>query len=130
MPYDEGGRLSELHDLAGEMEREETAEGVRVRARVPAAWPCPASSAFAGERRPGRPVRLRFARLSPTTPARPTRAHHGDAGYDLRAAEGAVLGPGERGERGDGRGGGNTRTATRDSCSRAPAWPHATASRW
>jgi GTP-binding protein HflX len=37
LPYDEGGRLSELHDVAGEMEREDTAEGVRVRARVPAA---------------------------------------------------------------------------------------------
>ena len=36
LPYDEGGRLSELHDLAGEMEREETPAGVRVRARVPA----------------------------------------------------------------------------------------------
>jgi len=36
VPYAEGGRLSELHDLAGEMEREETAEGVKVRARVPA----------------------------------------------------------------------------------------------
>ncbi len=37
VPYAEGGSLSELHDVAGEMEREETAEGVRVRARVPAA---------------------------------------------------------------------------------------------
>ena len=37
VPYAEGGSLSELHDLAGEMEREETAEGVRVSARVPAA---------------------------------------------------------------------------------------------
>jgi GTP-binding protein HflX len=37
VPYAEGGRLSELHDVAGEMEREDTAEGVRVRARVPAA---------------------------------------------------------------------------------------------
>jgi GTP-binding protein HflX len=36
VPYGEGGRLSELHDLAGEMEREDTAEGVRVKARVPA----------------------------------------------------------------------------------------------
>jgi GTP-binding protein HflX len=35
VPYDEGGSLSELHDLAGELEREDTAEGVRVRARVP-----------------------------------------------------------------------------------------------
>jgi len=37
LPYAEGGSLSELHELAGEMEREDTAEGVRVRARVPAA---------------------------------------------------------------------------------------------
>jgi GTP-binding protein HflX len=36
VPYDEGGRLSELHDLAGEMEREDTPGGVHVRARVPA----------------------------------------------------------------------------------------------
>jgi len=37
VPYDEGSRLSELHDVAGEMEREDTAEGVVVHARVPAA---------------------------------------------------------------------------------------------
>jgi GTP-binding protein HflX len=37
VPFDEGGTLSELHDLAGELERTDTAEGVRVRARVPAA---------------------------------------------------------------------------------------------
>jgi GTP-binding protein HflX len=36
VPYQEGGRLSELHDVAGEMEREDTAAGVRVKARVPA----------------------------------------------------------------------------------------------
>ncbi len=42
VPYDEGGSLSELHDVAGEMEREDTADGVRVRARVPVA----ASSRF------------------------------------------------------------------------------------
>jgi GTP-binding protein HflX len=36
VPYEEGGSLSELHDLAGELEREDTADGVRVRARVPA----------------------------------------------------------------------------------------------
>jgi GTP-binding protein HflX len=37
LPYEEGGTLSELHDVAGELERTDTAEGVRVRARVPAA---------------------------------------------------------------------------------------------
>jgi GTP-binding protein HflX len=36
VPYDQGGSLSELHELAGDMERSDTAEGVRVRARVPA----------------------------------------------------------------------------------------------
>jgi GTPase len=36
VPYDEGGSLSELHDVAGDMERNDTAEGVRVKARVPA----------------------------------------------------------------------------------------------
>ncbi|MEX2194815.1 MAG: GTPase HflX [Thermoleophilaceae bacterium] len=36
VPYEDGGSLSELHDLAGEMEREDTAQGVRVRALVPA----------------------------------------------------------------------------------------------
>jgi GTPase len=37
VPYEEGGSLSELHDLAGELEREDTPEGVRVSARVPVA---------------------------------------------------------------------------------------------
>jgi GTP-binding protein HflX len=37
LPYAEGGRLSELHEVAGDMEREDTADGVRIRARVPAA---------------------------------------------------------------------------------------------
>ena len=36
VPYGEGGSLSELHDVAGEVEREDTPEGVKVRARVPA----------------------------------------------------------------------------------------------
>jgi GTP-binding protein HflX len=35
VPYGEGGTISELHDVAGELERTDTAEGVRVRARVP-----------------------------------------------------------------------------------------------
>jgi len=36
VPYGDGGSLSELHDVAGELEREDTPEGVLVRARVPA----------------------------------------------------------------------------------------------
>ena len=37
VPYDAGDRLSELHDLAGHVEREDRPEGVLVKARVPAA---------------------------------------------------------------------------------------------
>ena len=36
LPYAEGARLAELHDIAGDLERTDTAEGVRVHARVPA----------------------------------------------------------------------------------------------
>src|SRR5579871_2276644 len=37
VPYAEGARLAELHDLAGELEREDTPEGVHVRALLMAA---------------------------------------------------------------------------------------------
>jgi GTPase len=36
IPYDEGGRLAELHHLAGDLQREDTPEGVRVLVRLPA----------------------------------------------------------------------------------------------
>jgi GTP-binding protein HflX len=37
LPYEEGARLAELHELAGDLEREDTAAGVRVHVRLPAA---------------------------------------------------------------------------------------------
>jgi GTP-binding protein HflX len=37
LPYNEGGRLAELHELAGDLQRQDTTEGVRVSARLPAA---------------------------------------------------------------------------------------------
>ena len=37
VPYQDGGRLAELHDLAGDLEREDTPDGVRVSVRLPAA---------------------------------------------------------------------------------------------
>jgi GTP-binding protein HflX len=37
VPYTEGGRLNELHELAGDLERTERADGVLVHARVPVA---------------------------------------------------------------------------------------------
>ncbi len=36
VPYADGGSLAELHELAGDVSREDTAEGVRVHALVPA----------------------------------------------------------------------------------------------
>jgi GTPase len=35
VPYADGGSLAELHELAGDVTREDTAEGVRVHALVP-----------------------------------------------------------------------------------------------
>jgi GTPase len=35
IPYDEGARLAELHEIAGDLEREETPDGVKVAARLP-----------------------------------------------------------------------------------------------
>ena len=36
MPFSEGGTLSELHDFAGDLDREDTADGVRISVRLPA----------------------------------------------------------------------------------------------
>ena len=36
VPFERGGLLSELHAVAGDLERTDTAEGVLVKARVPA----------------------------------------------------------------------------------------------
>jgi GTP-binding protein HflX len=48
VPYSEGGRLAELHELAADLEREDTPEGVRVSVRLPAG------------------VAARFARFAPS----------------------------------------------------------------
>jgi len=37
VPYSEGGRLHELHEIAGDVERTERGDGVLVRAKVPVA---------------------------------------------------------------------------------------------
>ncbi|HST39506.1 MAG TPA: GTPase HflX [Conexibacter sp.] len=36
LPYSEGGKLAELHEIAGDLVREDTPEGVRVTVRLPA----------------------------------------------------------------------------------------------
>ncbi len=52
VPYAEGARLAELHELAGELEREDTAEGVRVRALLPPASAARFARFAAGGRSP------------------------------------------------------------------------------
>jgi GTP-binding protein HflX len=37
VPFDAGERLSELHEIAGDLEREDREDGVLVRARLPVA---------------------------------------------------------------------------------------------
>jgi GTPase len=37
IPYDQGAQVAALHELDGELEREETATGIRIRARLPGA---------------------------------------------------------------------------------------------
>ena len=37
IPYSQGGRLHELHEVAGDLERTDREDGVLVHARVPAA---------------------------------------------------------------------------------------------
>ena len=37
LPYSDGGQLAELHEIAGELHREDTPHGVRVSALLPAA---------------------------------------------------------------------------------------------
>jgi GTPase len=51
IPYEDGARLAELHDIAGELEREERPDGVRVSGRIPAA------------------VAARYSRFSVSSPA-------------------------------------------------------------
>ncbi len=93
LPYGEGGTLSELHDLAGELERDRHRRG-RARAGAGARFRGPALRALLDERRRPR-VTLRFRRLSAAARP-PAQAHEGDAGYDLHAAEAVTIAPGER----------------------------------
>ena len=110
-PYSEGGTLAELHELAGDLEREDRPDGVLVKARIPAAlahrfadFALNGAGVAAG---PGR-NRLRPALRSRGGPpgqassddARlPSRAHDGDAGLDLHAAEARDARAGRAGQR-------------------------------
>ena len=89
MPYDEGGRLAELHELAGDLEREDTPDGVRVLVRLPAERRRPLRAVRA-HAQAGSRMNLRVVRLDPRARAahpgpsrrrrpRPVRARGGDA---------------------------------------------------
>ena len=132
VPYEEGARLSELHEVAGDLEREERADGVLVHARVPAAL-AHRFAEFARQRaRPSaRPdlaggaqvhaaaTRGRRCRRAPTraTPdSTSTRSRPRRSGR----ASGPASAPGSRSR---------SRRATRGSCCRAPGSRSATGSR-
>ena len=106
IPYAEGGRLHELHEIAGEVERSDREDGVLVRAKVPVAELhrfVDLAAVGVGERGAPLPdpharvarVELPVAKLQPAA-VLPSRAHEGDAGLDLYACEAAHIGPGER----------------------------------
>ena len=135
VPYSEGARLHDLHEVAGKVEREDGPDGVLVKTRLPMGEMPPVRRS--GHRlapdpssRPGNvaPMKLNFQILTEGATL-PTRAHEGDAGLDLYASEAAHIGPGERWQvahRGRGR---DPRGPRRTGRCRAPAWPSGTASR-
>ncbi len=61
VPYAEGARLAELYELAGDLEREESPEGVRVSAKVPKALDTPLRR-VQRQRPPGRALTLAESR--------------------------------------------------------------------
>ena len=111
LPYSDGARLAELHDVAGDLERTDTAGG-RAHPRAPAGDAGRALRALLGQRHAGVtagriqrvPARLRRSRRARRSRVRrldpaarlPVRAHDDDAGYDLHALHAARLEPGER----------------------------------
>ena len=73
VPYSEGGTLSDLHDIAGDLSRTDTAEGVLVTARLPVR-----------DRRALRPLRGRRRRLAPGASRSPPSPRSSGPGGELR----------------------------------------------
>ena len=88
VPYADGGSLAELHEVAGEVSREDTPEGVRVSALVPRrAWPS-ASRASRSPRLSGRrrcPTARRGAGGRAASRGSPGRSRRGRAPARWRA---------------------------------------------
>ena len=122
IPYAEGGRLHELHEVAGDLERTEREDGVLVRAKVPvgraaslrATSPSPERARVRVRPPSGASAEVAESSVKRARRVLPTRAHEGDAGLDLYACEAAHIGPGralERRHRGRGRDPGRARRA-------------------
>ena len=75
VPYQDGGSLAELHELAGDLEREDTPDGVRVSVRLPAAVAA-RFERFALTPETADRMTLRVVRLDPRATL-PARAHPG-----------------------------------------------------
>ena len=101
VPYDEGGSLPELHEVAGEVERADTPEGVVVRARVPAV----AAARFERFAVPTACPRSERAALrggSPPSPAAPRAPTTTTPASTCAPPRRRTLGPGERASVGTG----------------------------
>ena len=102
LPHSEGSRLAELYALGAPIdEREDTEEGVRIRARLPRreigrfAPFLVAESPVRAARSGNDVIELPIRRLREDA-VLPEQAYDGDAGLDLAAADGVTIGPGER----------------------------------
>ena len=143
VPYSEGGALAELHELAGDLEREDRAEGVLVRARIPAAL----AHRFADFARNGLGLGLGRGRAHPRFPSTlPAQWSSASACFErrpgfpaapTRAMPASTYMPSSR--RRSSRGSGpasapgsrsRSRPATPAWCCHAPAWRPGTGSRW
>ena len=129
IPYREGGRLHELHELAGEIEREDREDGVLVRALVPAAEAHRFADLEVNGASPERGQlswRSRSACWSrtPCCPAAPTKTTRGSISTLPRTPASARASATAWGPASPWR----SRPATRASSCRARGWPTATGS--
>ena len=91
MPHGQGSELAALYALGAPIEREDTAEGVVIRAHLPEAE----ARRFAASARTAAEWSCRSRSCTPTRACRP-RAHEHDAGLDLRSVEACEIAPGDR----------------------------------
>ena len=79
IPYSQGGRLHELHEVAGDLERTDREDGVLVTARVPRPSCTASTTSLSSESRRGSAPCRRLSRLAHGLPRHPTERRRGGA---------------------------------------------------